>query len=277
MLPQLQKLASQDQKAFFALRNNYKDTMRPIEGIVRTNAMPLGKDSPLAGVFPTCSRFNHSCVANAAYSWNDDKKKERVHAIRSISAGEEIVVSYLPDTMWTLPRGERKKQIQMRFSFDCQCIPCRDDANPNNNQTQSDQRRTRLAQIHQDIGNGVLIMTNPGKALASCREAITLLQEEEPGCPMAETVYYDAFQICICHGDLARASAFASLAADAKRLWQGPDASGLGEYEAYVRKPESHRLAFQSRKWFTAAGKAGAKAPSPPPPYTDEWLWCRAG
>lgn len=111
-------------------------------------------------------------------------------------------------------------------------------------------------------------MAYPGRPLASCREALILLKEEEAGCPQIGTAYYDAFQICICHGDLARPKASVSLAEDTMRSWQGQHASGFREYETYVRKPESHRFAFQSRKWFTSA-KAGAK---PPSPYTDEWL-----
>ncbi|EGP88158.1 unnamed protein product [Zymoseptoria tritici ST99CH_1E4] len=269
ILSQLKQMPNADQKDFFALSNNFK-AMKPIEGIVKTNAMPLGRGSSSGGVFPTCSRFNHSCTANAAYSWNEGQKEERVYATRDISAGEEIVVSYLNEEIWRLPRQERKRQILETFGFDCQCVRCGSSEQPDH--LGSDRRRTRLAEIDQAVGGGMLIMLNPGKALSFCREARQLLEDEGEGATHLESVYYDAFQICVCHGDLARAKVFASLAADAKCAWQGVDAGGIGEYEANVRAPEAHRLAFTTKKWFTV-GKAGAM---PPVPHTDQWLWERA-
>lgn len=45
--------------------------------------------------------------------------------------------------------------------------------------------------------------------------------------PRLEQAYYDAFQICVCHGNLARARKFAFLATEQKRLRQEESAPDL--------------------------------------------------
>lgn len=41
------------------------------------------------------SRLNHDCRPNAAYHFNTDTGKMEVRAVRDITAGEEITVSYI--------------------------------------------------------------------------------------------------------------------------------------------------------------------------------------
>lgn len=93
--------------------------------------------------------------------------------------------------------------------------------------------------------------------------------------PRFEIISYDAFQVCICHGDVARAQVFASLAVDAKRVWNGTDSCELPQQEDLARRPESHRLAFQTKKWSSAGSSSSSKIAASPD--SDEWLWCRAG
>lgn len=120
VLAQLQKLDSHDREGFLALRNTHEQ-MLPIEGIFKTNAIPLGSGSSAGDIFIQCSRFNHSCTANAAYHWDANQKRERVFAIREINPEEEIVVSYLSEDVWALPTKERKARILQEFGFQCRC------------------------------------------------------------------------------------------------------------------------------------------------------------
>ena len=50
-----------------------------------TNAIEMGKG---AAVYEITSRFNHSCVPNAFFTWNGRIQKETVHAIKDIAEGE---------------------------------------------------------------------------------------------------------------------------------------------------------------------------------------------
>jgi len=106
-----------------------------------------------------------------------------------------------------------------------------------------------------------------------CCEVINLLQKEHKTAPLLASVYYDAFQICICHGEVSRATTFALLASKAKRMWQGDGAPDLEEMEGLARNPGSHQLAFHTKKWFSGKKNTADK----PLEATDEWLWCRAG
>lgn len=95
--------------------------------------------------------------------------------------------------------------------------------------------------------------------------------------PRFEKISYDAFQVCICHGDVARAKVFASLAVDAKRVWNGTDSCELPQKEELARRPESHRLAFQTKKWSFAGSSSSSSSKLAASPHSDEWLWRRAG
>jgi hypothetical protein len=60
-------LDKEQQRRFLELSNNFPHVFM---GIVKTSGIPLGVDAKEGGIFPTFSPFNHSCVANAVYSWN---------------------------------------------------------------------------------------------------------------------------------------------------------------------------------------------------------------
>ncbi|KAM3413582.1 hypothetical protein BST61_g11451 [Cercospora zeina] len=251
ILPQLQHLTVAQKHEFFDLSNNFHE-MRPIEGIAKTNAIPLGPSASVGALFLRCSRFNHGCTPNAAYHWNESVLEERVYSVRDIDDGDEITVKYLSEEQWALPGRERRQQILAAFGFQCKCKRCT--TGQACGESESDGRRIRLGSIDRAIGGGELIMTDPSKALSMCREALKLLQEEEEAAPRLESVYYDAFQICT------------------KKLWQGGDAPGLMEMEAYIRNPESHGLALHTRKWYSGSAKTATRLGQRGP----EWLWRRA-
>lgn len=102
------------------------------------------------------------------------------------------------------------------FGFQCRCARCEN--NDPNEQLQSDQRRTRFGEIYRTIGDGMLIMLNPSKRSNSAAKLSICCKKKGKSSPRFETISYDAFQVCICHGDVARAKVFASLAVDAKRV-----------------------------------------------------------
>ncbi|KJX93055.1 hypothetical protein TI39_contig4427g00001 [Zymoseptoria brevis] len=233
--------------------------------------MPLGCGSDLGGIFIESSHFNYSYSANASYSWNADVKEERVYAIRKIAAGEEITVCYLADEDWALSRKKRMVEIQDIHGFECSCARC-GEGNVEK-QAASDSQRQRFVEIERFLNGDWLRAHTPGIALKLCREALGILREEEPAVAMIESIYLEAFRICASHGDMPRASVFASLAADERRKWKGHDSVGVQEYKAWETKPQSHPSANRTTQW---SAPGNAELP-PPSPYTEEWLWRRAG
>ena len=84
--------------------------------------------------------IKHSCLPNASKSanfgqfWgmnhhkidkidNESTTASDIYALRDISKGEEITITYDWRLLY-LPTNERLKQIKDRFGFDCKCIRC---------------------------------------------------------------------------------------------------------------------------------------------------------
>ena len=60
------------------------------------------------------SRFNHSCIPNAEYFWNEETGFEDVRAIRSIEKGG----------VECKDRDERRTCMKNNFQFHCMCEAC---------------------------------------------------------------------------------------------------------------------------------------------------------
>lgn len=263
---QLQTLSKDDQRKFFGLHNNYVGKLSsPIKGIIKTNAMPLGANAIVGGVFPQCARFNHSCNSNATYTWNENIQQECIYAIRDIPANVEITVSYLSDTEVWLASPARRAHLLDAFGFECRCTDvC---ALPDDQRRVLDQRSETLGRLDGAVGDGRLIMDNPARALQHCKT----LAESGLVDHRLSRAYYDAFQVCVTHSDFARAAVMARLAAEEKEVCAGPGAAE--ELRVYEKRPESHRLAGLSKKWRSQAKHRR----EPGSDGFQQWLWMRAG
>ncbi|KAF5622978.1 SET domain protein [Fusarium sp. NRRL 52700] len=91
--PRLKALSQSQQRKFLSLHNSFPGE-HPLNGIIRTNALPCGPGSIVGGVYLTISLVNHSCLPNSLNNWNSVAGHETIHAIRPIKAGEEITIYY---------------------------------------------------------------------------------------------------------------------------------------------------------------------------------------
>src|SRR6187402_2324450 len=71
------------------------------------------------GIFKTISRFNHSCKPNAQQHWDEQRGEELVYALRTISKGEEITLSYCPQEC-----VEEAIYLDKVYGFFCCCDWC---------------------------------------------------------------------------------------------------------------------------------------------------------
>ena len=95
-------------------------------GIWRTNNFALGISNSKCsnGIFPTIARFNHSCVPNSEFAWNEKKQVQEVRALRKIENGEEITLCYFT-SKWQLESAEvRKNYLFQSYGFYCDCKSC---------------------------------------------------------------------------------------------------------------------------------------------------------
>ncbi|KAI7970079.1 hypothetical protein EIK77_001469 [Talaromyces pinophilus] len=69
------------------------------------------------------SRFNHSCLPNTTHLYNPTLDKETFHTIQDISAGEELLISYMDGSNWV--KSKRQEYLQ-KWGFECNCPACED-------------------------------------------------------------------------------------------------------------------------------------------------------
>jgi hypothetical protein len=72
-------------------------------------------------VFLLGSRFNHSCIPNINFAYNPDLDKETFHAVRNITAGEELTITYIDG----MNRTRKQRQVELdKRGFICDCPAC---------------------------------------------------------------------------------------------------------------------------------------------------------
>ena len=75
-----------------------------------------------AAVFPNAARFNHSCVPNACFTWNEGIEGETIHTMREVKKGEEITLCYVD-----MEHDKRTRAWELKhYGFVCGCEACGD-------------------------------------------------------------------------------------------------------------------------------------------------------
>ncbi|ESZ94009.1 hypothetical protein SBOR_5587 [Sclerotinia borealis F-4128] len=264
IVAKLKELSKPEQREFLSLHNNLPGKY-PFSGIVKTNALPCGPDSIVGGIYPTICLINHECTPNANQSWNQNLNRETIHAIRPIKAGEEITISY--DT--GNETSTRQAHLKSSFGFNCTCTLC---SFPQLDIQASDTRRRNIELLDKAIGDAGRVMMQPEKSLADCHSLLRLIEDEYKGAAsvLVASVYYDAFQISVTHGDQARASIFAERGYKRKVVCEGEDNPETGRMKGFMERPAMHRNFGASSRWKTLKGLV--------PKGLDEeeferWLW----
>ncbi|CAF9915216.1 MAG: hypothetical protein GOMPHAMPRED_000661 [Gomphillus americanus] len=106
----------------------------------------------------------------------------------------------------------------------------------------SDARRVFMQRLDDAIGNPFRMMGDPKACLQDCFALLRTLEEEYNSYagPLLARLYYDAFQICIAHGDQARARVFADRAYKARVICEGIDSPEILKMERLSKTPAMH-------------------------------------
>ncbi|XXG98938.1 hypothetical protein Hte_005271 [Hypoxylon texense] len=112
-----------------------------IMAIYAVNNAELSNDCKYSsGVFATYTRINHSCIPNAAWTWQPESQALEVCASQDIAADEEITISYIITIS-----SYRSRAVQLAdYGFECRCRAC-----DGPDKEVSDQRRQRLCRINE--------------------------------------------------------------------------------------------------------------------------------
>ncbi|USP78256.1 hypothetical protein yc1106_05530 [Curvularia clavata] len=200
--------------------------------IFQTNCMEIGRG---VGVFPRASRFNHSCNPNACFYWNAATKKETIHAMKDIAAGEQITLSYCDMTHDKPSRAYELKH----YGFVCDCPACSGDENDETSFThQSAIRRFRLQEL--DLETQMWrVGSRPDMLLQGAQdpqfvqrllEMAALHTVEGERTARLASIYLDIAVICEHTGDLKMAEKVAAKAVKIKRDCQGADFPNFYRY-----------------------------------------------
>jgi hypothetical protein len=103
-------------------------------------------------VFLLGSRINHSCIPNIHFAYNPDLDKETFHAVRYITAGEELTITYIDGTNRT--RAQRRAELDER-GFLCDCSACEDTIEGK----KKEEKRANLLKLDQDLALTLRIRT----------------------------------------------------------------------------------------------------------------------
>ena len=259
----LQPLPKEEQRAFFALHNNFPCSTTPFLGITKTNALPLGTDAVEGGIFLQASRINHACLPNCQHTWNAKRGEETIHAVRDIAVGEEITISYSD----TGSSRKRRAGLKETFKIDCTCALC---MLPKDELSLSDMRRKEIQGLDEMIGDGTHLILQPRQHLRWVHSLLSLLEAEGMSDASIPRAYYDAFQTVIAHGDQARAKIFAERAYAARVLCEGEDSESTLHMKDLVADPKSHRLFGSSSNWAQKTTKVPKDLESSD---FEKWLW----
>ncbi|KAJ7705303.1 hypothetical protein B0H17DRAFT_920112 [Mycena rosella] len=197
-------------------------------GIYRTNALP-------DGLCHDASRFNHSCLPNARYSWHAKTGQQRIFALTDIAAGEEICVTYLGGrNVYGSTREERRRRFLTNFSFACLCAACSlapaaleaSDARRREAAILYDRMMTHEPRVHGE------------RVLRDAVRAIRLLREEGYAGD-ADDYATDAGGLCALHSDWDSAKYWAKFSYDCRCAEFGTDHEHARRAKKYCDDPRT--------------------------------------
>lgn len=153
--------------------------------------------------------------------------------------------------MWALPTTERKARILQEFGFRYRCARCEN--NDLNEQLQPEQSAKTPPRSSPSVarrrGNRLLPVSRQSPTTHSKSTSTTVMSRAQKSLHLWPRM----------------------------RNWDGNDSCELPQKEELARRPESHRLAFQTKKWSSAGSSSSSSSKIAAFPYSDEWLWRRAG
>ncbi|KAJ2894091.1 hypothetical protein MKZ38_007930 [Zalerion maritima] len=273
LIKQVEALPPSARQGFLSRPNIYgagQELADKYFGIFRTIGLPCGDDDDEVGYFPHACSINHACDNNVQKSWNKKIKRHTVHALREIKAGEEITVYYLAIHN---NRRARQEALQRKFGFTCACRLC---MLPAEESRRNDTRLDRILELDDLIGRGgtQALVSRPQQVLSYVDEQVRLYNEGGANDSGLARANFDAAQVCVANGDLARARFFCQRAADEAALCSGGDGTMVELYRRMAIDPSKHPqgIANMTRAWKTAIADVPQGLSDQ---EFDNWLWRR--
>ena len=214
-------LGIEEQASFWALAHS-KEVWGEVPtavGIFCLNAYPMkdfGDGRTESAISPTICRINHSCSPNVHVAWNPRLEQMTVHALRPISAGEELLSTYLE---YGLPYAERQSILRRKFGFVCSCALC---SLSEAEREMSDLRQQRFMEIDAQIAAFPRKAHEP-QLLDLVNEKLRLMEAEGLPNSWGQIDMMYGFSRCVVLGDMMSARGWLTRSIAAARTMQGSD------------------------------------------------------
>ena len=164
----------------------------------------------------------HRCRPNCHHAWHSTLKRQTVHALRDIAAGEEITVAYVGGAELGV-RESRRAKLLRQYHFACGCEACRLEGTE---LARSEVRQRRIAEIQSALP------TWPEDLPSLVDELLQLLADEGMPTVWGASGMLLAVVRCQQRGDLASAAAWARRGADCALVALGEDSSLHCKFES---------------------------------------------
>ncbi|TDL15070.1 SET domain-containing protein [Rickenella mellea] len=221
--------------SFLSLKNSHTQHqhVNPLSAIYHTNAFDG------CGVCIRASRFNHSCVPNARFAFLKSRGIGRMFALRDITIGEEICVSYLSGrNVYGSTSEERQLRLLSFYGFRCTCTACSPEDGLERIRA-SDARRRQIKVIWERLPN-YNPRTQAESHLNDCVTAIKLLREEGYYAD-ADDFAIEASALCAMHSDWESSTYWAGVMFEAGLRELGFDHERTQNAWSILQNPQDSR------------------------------------
>ncbi|KAK1752310.1 hypothetical protein QBC47DRAFT_306708 [Echria macrotheca] len=176
--------------------------------------------------YPDVARLNHDCRPSLVYSIENGT--HTVSAVRDISVGEELSISYI---RLLSPRAQRLAELR-HWGFECSCAQC---TMSNMQAAQSDARLRAISGLEADLDNSrqKLVMPETGHVL------VDLYEQERLHVYMGRA-YTKAALNYAAFGMEEEAERYAKLAAEAAKRESGSGSADFESMKSLSENPTAH-------------------------------------
>lgn len=219
-------------RTLFMSQMAHVDKEHRISAILDTNSFDVdlgGHDGYHYGGFPEVAKLNHDCRPNAAFYVDPRTLIHITTAVRPVSPGHELTLSYL-DPM--APWAERQERAQHKWGHGCTCLQCSvapDDV------TKSDSRLREIKWLEAQLGDHGSEDVEAG--------SITYLtghyKTERLESKLAKPYTLASLNMNLL-GYEKRAVKYATAAIASLKIEQGADAPDVKVMEDLIRDPKRH-------------------------------------
>jgi len=204
-----------------------------VEDVMLTNAFGVyyaNEEDLHNNLFINISRFNHDCRPNAHYFFDPDYMAHFVHALRHISPGEEISITYTDAEQLY---NDRYSATMASWGFGCTCSLCR---LPSDHVEASDKRLKMIHKLKKQLSDWSKPIPDRSKM---AELMVELYKQERLDMSLAYAYEHAAYAYAV-EGDHYNTVKYASLATDALTIILGKAHSTI-EMEQLMLNPTKHR------------------------------------